>query len=74
MAGETTSEYGGTVLPRKIRSSLRGILGWDAYKQYSRGLPGLERRLLFNQYSGVCAHMAVSGSARPFPHADFSKA
>ncbi|MGF7131360.1 hypothetical protein P3T40_002842 [Paraburkholderia sp. EB58] len=58
MAGETTSEYGGTVLPRKIRSSLRGILGWDAYKQYSRGLPGLERRLLFNQYSGVCAHMA----------------
>lgn len=60
MTGAKQPSPGGTVLDRKIRSSVRGTLGWDKdmYTRYLRSISVAERRLLLNTYGEVCAVMA----------------
>jgi hypothetical protein len=56
MAGASKRSPSGTVQDKKIRSSVRGTLGWDS-KTYTRFLHGMaisERRLLCNSYGKVC--------------------
>jgi len=59
MAGVSKRSPSGTVLDKKIRSSVRGTLGWDSktYSLFFRGMPASERRLFLNDYGKVCDAM-----------------
>ncbi|CAJ7293389.1 Uncharacterised protein [Burkholderia pseudomallei] len=60
MVGASNRPCSVPALDKKIRSSVRGTLGWDsaAYKRYLLSMPVHERRRLLNTYGEVCAVMA----------------
>lgn len=59
MAHAASEITAGTVLDRKIRTSIRGIMDWKPgeFTAFLRSMPASERRQIRNSYGQVCAQM-----------------